>query len=179
MTHDHIHPHGDHEHSHEHDHEHGHEHAPSPRSMPAEAVHSLHDYQAEKRAARRAMFASKDIDDIVEFNEDAWKARTSATDVIVAVTEELIARLVLEHFPKAHAIVLYEDTSHDAPHGHLEKIVDVEGNVLILGSSDEWHDFAWAQEADEYIWDLHHLDRDGFVFEEQKRRRHIPIKPQF
>lgn len=169
MTHDHTHPH------HPHD---EHEHAPSPRSMPAEAVHALHNHQAEKRAARRAMFASKGVDDVLDMNEDAWKARSAATDVVVAATEELLARLICEHFPTAVSIVLYEDTSHDAPHGHLEQIIDADGHVIMLGTSNEWHDFAWAQEADEYVWDLHHLDRDGFIFEGQRRRRHIPVTPQ-
>lgn len=167
-----------HEHTHPHHPQDGHEHAPSPRVMPAEAVHALHNHQAEKRATRRAMFASKGLEDVLEMNEDAWKARSASTDVIVAATEELLARLISEHFPQAASIVLYEDTSHDAPHGHLERVLDADDNVIILGTSNEWHDFAWAQEADEYIWDLHHLDRDGFVSEGQRRRRHIPIIPQ-
>jgi len=145
--------------------------------MPSDAVHALHNHQAEKRAARRAMFASKGIDDVLDMNEDAWKARSASTDVIVAATEELLARMIVEHFPEAASIVLYEDTSHDAPHGHLERILDADGNVIMLGTSNEWHDFAWAQEADEYIWDLHHLDRDGFVADGQRRRRHIPVAP--
>lgn len=170
MTHDHSQPH--------HDNDHAHSHAPSPRTLPSDTVKALHDHQAEKRAARRAMFSGKPVDDVLEMNEDAWKARTAATDVVVAATEELLARLIVDHFPTASAAILYEDTSHDAPHGHLEKIVDGEGRVVMLGTSDEWHDLPWAQEADEYIWDLHHLDRDGFTHDGSRRRRHIPINPQ-
>lgn len=171
MTHDHSQPH--------HENTHSHEHAPAPRRLPGHAVQALHDSQAEKRASRRVMFAGQHVDAVLEMNEDAWRARSAATDVVVAATEELLARLVADHFPTAVAIVLYEDTSHDAPHGHLEKIVDADGHTLILGTSDQWHDLAWAQEADEYVWDLHHLDRDGFVYEEHnRRRRHIPINPQ-
>lgn len=159
MTHDHSHPH----------------HAPEPRAIPVEAAKALHDHQAEKRNARRAMFAGQALDAVLEMNEDAWKARSAATDVVVAATEELLARLIATHIPEAAEIVLYEDTSHDAPHGHLEQIIDANGHVVMHGTSDHWHDLPWAQEADEYVWDIHHLDRDGFVYDGTRRRRHIPI----
>lgn len=177
MTHDHSHPH--HGNSHDHNDEHGHSHAaPEPKVMPAAATQALHDRQAEKRNARRAMFSDKTVEDVLEMNEDAWKARSASTEVVVAATEELLARTVLQHFPTAVLVTLYEDVSHDAPHGHLERIEDVNGHVLILGTSDTWHDLSWSQEVDEYVWDLHHLDRDGFVLDGNRRRRHIPMSSQ-
>lgn len=176
MSHTHDHPH-DHPHDHDHDHSHGHDHAhaPDPRVLPAEVTDALYAAQQAKLEQRRAPLASRPTSDIQAAYEQAWAARVEATSIIVSVTEELLARLVASHVPGAHEIVLYEDHSHDAPHGHVKHVLDADGNVLLEGTGDAWHDAGWTEDADEYVWDLHHLDRDGFIPDGAQRLRRIPV----
>lgn len=168
-SHDHT---GEHSHDHgiagEHGHEHGHEHEVAPTWMPG--VSDL-----DRQAARWRLAGATDeaLDDLFD---ESWHGRRTATELILAITEEKIARLVTEQHPTATEIVLYEDYSHDSPHAH---VLDVRAGrtVLVSGTGDDWHDQSWTGEVDEFVWDLHHLDRAGFTAEGHLRTRHIPILP--
>lgn len=171
----HSHPHGHsdehthaHEHSHEHEASHGHEHSHEHVTLEVDAATA--DDMA-RREARRAELHDLTLGDLEVSHEVVWRARRQATDTIVVYTEEMMARLVHAHFPTAAQIVLYEDTSHDAPHGHVLHIVDADGHVLIDGTGDTWHDAAWTDAIDDLVFDLHHLDREGFRTEKRNGRR--------
>jgi hypothetical protein len=114
------------------------------------------------RVARRRDYLTTLKNDLADLHEQAWKMRRAATEQIIALTEETLARIVADHLPTAAMVVLYEDTSHDAPHGHVLHVLDADGHVLIEGTGDLWHDSAWTDEVDELVFDLHHLDREGF-----------------
>ena len=107
--------------------------------------------------------------------DSAWSVRRTATEAIIAMTEESIARAVAENLPGAHEVVLYEDHSHDAPHAHVRHVLDVHGEVLIAANGDDWHELEWTPEVDELVWDLYHLDRAGFHLGAEGRTRQIRV----
>jgi hypothetical protein len=113
--------------------------------------------------------------DVTAVYERAWTTRVKATEQVIAATEELLARAVGAAVPGAVEVVLYEDHSHDAPHGHVLHIADADGNPIMSGTGDDWHDASWTETVDEYVWDLHHLDREGFQTEGTQRIRRIPL----
>lgn len=124
---------------------------------------ALQRHQDADRARARHGMAEQTDTDIRALYEDAWAARHEVTRVIIATTEELLARHIKAVFPEAASVVLYEDVSHDAPHGHVHSVRDAAGDVIIEGTSDAWHDAEWSGDIDEFVWDLFHLDRDGFL----------------
>lgn len=171
----------DHPHSHEHPHTHGdapahtHEHGGHHHEHTAPADLS-HGAAFEQRLAARGPYSGLSEDELAASYEEQWSVRRAATESIIALTEETIARLVELHVPDAAEVVLYEDHSHDAPHAHVRHIVDASGEVLIEANGDAWHDEDWTGEIDELVWDLYHLDRHGFVSGGHGRVRHIPVK---
>lgn len=182
VEHNHTHTHGDvtHSHSHAHEggeetHEHPHTHGHVEKISVASSLSGLAAQSHAKRLAKREEYSHADGSDLDAKYEEAWIARQELTSAIVAITEEMIARLVLEDFPTATEVVLYEDHSHDAPHAHVLYILSNDV-VLIEGTSDEWHD-QMNSDIDELVWDLHHIDRPGFVNEDAHsslRLRRIP-----
>lgn len=179
MTHEHSHEHN-HSHSHDggHTHDHAHGHAvPRSRAWGYPELDSLAETKDRARLSSRAVFAGVSDDAVAADLEAFWAARVSATRQLTAATEETLARIVARHLPNAAMVVLYEDTSHDAPHGHVHTILDGHGHTLIEGTSDQWHDLDWAGDVDDLVWDLHHVDRDGFTDDGTGLRvRRIPIR---
>lgn len=150
--------------------------APAPRGMEAVDLQALREKQLEHRERERAIFRGQETLALNTIYEEAWEGRNKASRVISAVSEELLARKVKAIFPTATLIVLFEDTSHDTAHGHLESILDTNYEVLALGVSDAWHEADWSHELDEHVWDLFQLDREGFVTDpDGVRRRTIAI----
>lgn len=129
----------------------------------------------QNRASERNKYSTLDEADMSAFYDKMWLQRKEATKAIIALTEEMISRMVKQHLPEAAEIVLYEDHSHDEPHAHVKHIVDHSGAILIEGVSDEWHDLPWSNETDELVWDLYHLDRTGFIREQNGKYRRITI----
>jgi hypothetical protein len=185
-SHDHSHDHShgrSHDDSHDHSHTSGEPHegtgappAAPPRVLPAPALQALHEAQARTREQQRELLAGLTHEELQDLYEQNWKIRTDSSNAIVTASEELLARAVTAELPAAAMVVLYEDTSHDAPHGHVHSVLDITGDVLISGTSDAWHDAEWTEEVDEFVWDIHQLDRAGFRTEGSMRVRRIPIR---
>lgn len=171
-----------HKHTHSHDHSHGHSHNDSHshveevfNSSPAGFADSVNLKEYEKRNSSREELQGMPENKMEQLYDIAWKQRKEATATIVTMTEEMLSRMVKEHFPESVEIVLYEDHSHDAPHAHVKHVVNSEGLILIDGTSDEWHDLSWTPDVDELVWDLYNLDRQGFQREGHNRYRRIAI----
>jgi hypothetical protein len=131
--------------------------------------------EMDQRLASRQEYTDSSDAALQTVYEEAWEVRRSATEVVVTVTEEMVARAVRAQFPDADQIVLYEDHSHDAAHAHVLHVVDADGHVLIAGTGEEWHDADWSSDIDELVWDLYHLDRSGFLHEGDQRLRRITV----
>lgn len=107
--------------------------------------------------------------------EKFWKNYTEARNAAALACHSKLAEIISQHYPEAQTIILYEDRSHDAPHGHLEGILDVNGSLIISGTSDEWHELDWSADADDLIWDTYHLGSHLFNTLDGKRRLVIRI----
>lgn len=92
---------------------------------------------------------------LVEALDETWERKQNLSLAAFHICEELLARVIVENVPGAAIIVVTQDTSHDAPHGHLKRVRDAAGNVLVDASSAEYHDLPWAYQADEYVYDLY------------------------
>ncbi len=164
---------------HEHTHEDGttHSHAPlHPIStLPGRPENRAAGEEYDERVSTRSEY--RNVEDMaLETEQDKfWVARIALTKSILAITEEQLSRIVIVNIPEAVEIVLYEDKSHDAPHGHVLHVVDKDGKILMEGTGDDWHDAGWTSEVDEYVWDIYNLDRQGFYTIENKRIRKIPL----
>ena len=104
--------------------------------------------------------------------DDAWATRSLATDRACRLYAARILSTVREHVPDADTVVLREDTSHLPAHGHVDAILGVGGEDLLvrLGS---WHDLDWTGSVDEDVWDLHHMAPHLFTLNEDGVRRLI------
>lgn len=103
-------------------------------------------------------------------HEEAWVDFLAAKSELVQSTCSMIASTVLENLESAAYIVLYEDRSHDAPHGHVEAIYNAAGETLLEGAGDSWHDLDWASDIDEWVWDIYYVSAESFTAIEGKRR---------
>lgn len=178
VTHSHEHGHNhDHSHNHEHEHTHSHDEASNVEEVfntsPAGDGDVAKDY--ETRAAKRETYRNYSDDDLDDSFNAMWNIRRNNTNIILALTEETISRIVKKNIPNAAEIVLYEDHSHDAPHAHALLVSDEKGHVLIEGTGDDWHEASWTMDVDELIWDLYNLDPHGFHREGKIRYRRIAI----
>lgn len=144
-----------------------------------ELVHAYHQRNAEARLARRRESAVGLSDQDISDSLDRLAREIRAlNDASVALTDEHLARLVSSNVPGAFDVVLVEDTSHDAPHGHVHSVRDTAGRTLLDGRSDEWHDLPWTGDVDEDVFDLFHLAREDFVeMPGIGRARVIPVHP--
>lgn len=107
--------------------------------------------------------------------QDAWARYSAAEKDLVKTISQMIANEVAEHMPDAAFIVLYQDTSHDAPHGHIEAVLDSNGVNLITSQHLDWHDLEWTSDIDEWAWDIHHLSPSSFIRLGERRRFIIRI----
>lgn len=108
--------------------------------------------------------------------EVAWEEYTAARGTAARVCQNKLMNIIRENYPDVATIVLYEDRSHDAPHGHLEGIFNAHGSLLISGVSDAWHELEWASDADDLIWDIYHLGSQFFNNIGGKRRLILKVR---
>lgn len=107
--------------------------------------------------------------------ENSWREYIAARGELVRATSHKIMNAVSEHLPDVKWIVFYEDRSHDAPHGHIEGILDEDGHDLVQASGQDWHDLDWTGDIDEWTWDLYHLHAEMFM-KIGSRRRFIIVR---
>jgi hypothetical protein len=100
--------------------------------------------------------------------EASWSEYTEAKKKVAAYSIKKMVSLVKSQLPEASYIVLYEDHSHDAPHGHIEAFIDSTEHTIKL--DQDWHDLSWSNEVDEIVWDIYHLAKEHFVLIDGKRR---------
>jgi hypothetical protein len=105
--------------------------------------------------------------------EIAWSSYSKAKREVIAHTIVKMNEIVLNNLPHAKYVLLYEDHSHDAPHGHVEVFLDETQHAIEL--SEDWHDLAWSSEVDEYVWDIYNLGKEYFTLVDGKRRLLIEI----
>jgi hypothetical protein len=110
--------------------------------------------------------------------EDAWSNFVNARNEAATASQSQLARVIKDNLPSAEVIVIYEDRTHDAPHGHLEGVLDSDGKLIIAGTTDKWHDLEWTTEADEIVWDLYYLGSHLFNLIAGKRRMIIDLRHQ-
>jgi hypothetical protein len=103
-----------------------------------------------------------------EAYENSWSAYSVAKQNVIVQTMNMLARIVHAQLPTAKFIILYEDHSHDAPHGHIESFLDESGHLIDLG--EDWHDIPWGSEVDELVWDIYNLAKEHFTTSGDKRR---------
>jgi hypothetical protein len=101
------------------------------------------------------------VGDVDSQLDEAWLARAQANRRIVTLTATRLADLVRAHLPSAQVIVVREDTSHLPAHGHLDRVEDADGLVLLDTHHGEWHDLPWSAQADDDVWDLYHVAEPG------------------
>jgi len=121
---------------------------------------SLDNLQHGAEENRKRLSNEKYSEDEYEL---AWATYSRVRNKISDMTQKRIMEHVLEHIPEACFVVLYEDRSHDAPHGHCEGIYSCSGEELLSGTSDTWHDLDWTSDIDEFIWDVYHVSSDRFT----------------
>lgn len=163
---------------HAHNENHNHTHAEETNSflnLPGGENNSHVSIDYQNRVEARTNYINIDEADMSAVYDQMWVKRKEATQAIIALTEEMISRMVKQHIPDAVEIVLYEDHSHDEPHAHVKHVVNNSGIILIEGTSDEWHELSWGNDIDELVWDLYHLDRTGFIRENNTKYRRIAI----
>lgn len=100
--------------------------------------------------------------------ESAWVSYSDARKKTVAYVIARMLGIVRQNNPEAAYVLLYEDHSHDAPHGHVEAFLDKNHHVIELDT--DWHDVEWSNEVDEYVWDIYNLGKETFSLIEGKRR---------
>ncbi len=99
-----------------------------------------------------------------------WKTRESATSALFVLHCTRAMKIVRQNIPEAVTVVLREDTSHLPPHGHVDDILDADGNTL-MPHHDDWHDSEWTHEVDEEVWDIYYLSSIRFAHESDGVRR--------
>lgn len=100
--------------------------------------------------------------------ESSWSEYAEAKKIVAAYSIKKMIALVKSQLPDAAYIVLYEDHSHDAPHGHIEAFLDSTEHTIKL--EQDWHDLSWSNEVDEVVWDIYHLAKEHFILNDGKRR---------
>lgn len=118
-----------------------------------------------------ALLTSEAVDD--ESYEEAWAEYSAAKKKVVAYTIQKMVGLIIEQVPEVAYVILYEDHSHDAPHGHIEALLDASQHSINLGG--DWHDLGWTNEVDEYVWDVYNLGKEYFSLTGGKRRLLIKV----
>lgn len=99
-----------------------------------------------------------------------WKQRDIATKTLTQLTAASIMRRTLRHLPETAVIVLREDTSHLPAHGHVDDILDKDGNSC-MPHHEDWHDLEWTHEVDEDVWDIYYFASQRFTTEPDGVRR--------
>lgn len=132
------------------------------QTFPLPSAPSISTQRVMKRRALKPL--SGDALYEVGIPSDAKDRLSYANDPLVAIgIEDAIARAILDRFPEAHRIEIFEDISHDAPHGHIGKVLDERKNLLIDGTSEEWHNLEWTRSVDEDAWDFHYYAYELFT----------------
>lgn len=108
-----------------------------------------------------------------ETYELAWSTYSRAKREVIAHTILKMNDIVLNKLSQAKYVLLYEDHSHDAPHGHIEVFLDESKHVIKL--DEDWHDLEWSSEVDEYVWDIYNLGKEYFTLIDGRRRLLIEI----
>ncbi len=100
--------------------------------------------------------------------ELAWSNYSRAKREVIAHTILKMNAIILGKLNGVKYVLLYEDHSHDAPHGHIEVFLDETQHQIELGG--DWHDLDWSSEVDEYVWDIYNLGKEYFTLIDGKRR---------
>lgn len=111
---------------------------------------------------------SEDALELEEALESAWSEYVASKKKIVACSTKSALGIIQKFFPEAKYLVVYEDHSHDAPHGHIDVILDEAMHKIEI--SEDWHDLEWSHEVDELIWDIYTLSKEYFSLVGGKRR---------
>jgi hypothetical protein len=128
-----------------------------------------------QRAAKRRVLALLSDDELCDLEDPVPADAYTVIPLAGIAIEETIARIILEQFPTAVAVIVVEDSSHDDPHGHVGPIIDENGDCLLDGRTDAWHDLEWTSEVDDLAWDLHYLARPIFTEDKSGFTLTIPI----
>lgn len=94
--------------------------------------------------------------------DDAWSTRSLATDRACRIYTALILSAVREHVPDVVEVILREDTSHLPAHGHVDAIINSNGENIMEQLGD-WHELEWVSDVDENVWDIYHLAPHLFI----------------
>lgn len=119
----------------------------------------------------REHYAAFDDTELDEALNGIWAERERASAQAALVIAEMISRLIVQHIPNAARVVLVEDRSHGAPHGHVRDIFDGDGAHLISGRGDDWHNLDWSHDVDEHVHDLHYLASQVFSYDADLQER--------
>ncbi len=115
-----------------------------------------------------ALNVSVPISHLDEELEKSWAGYVAAKKDVVFHSTHMIMSVIRKHLPNARYVVIYEDHSHDAPHGHIEAILDAEMHKVEVDG--DWHDLEWSNEVDELVWDIYNLSKEYFSLNGGKRR---------
>ena len=118
-------------------------------------------------------------DYLVEAYEETWASRDEISSVAAVIAEEMLIRALEELFPEGVLEVhLYEDKTHGSPHGHVLRVIDVNGETIVEGTSEVWHDTSGTSEIDELASEIYQLVPTCFSYdkEENARMHVIPVE---
>lgn len=142
------------------EHTHSHSHGISHEEIATLAASHFHKDMAAIKA--------QSYSDLETALEESWSEYVSAKRKVVFYSSEQALAIVKNFVPNAAYLVIYEDNSHDAPHGHLEVILDESMHEIAL--DEDWHDLDWSHEIDELVWDIYTLAKEYFTLVGGKRR---------
>jgi hypothetical protein len=107
---------------------------------------------------------------IEESLDRAWELRTKTNLLIGKLLSAKIAKTVSANLPNTKTIIVREDTSHLPPHGHVDDILDSDGESL-MPKSEDWHDLFWSADVDDDVYDLYDIFSYKFIVEDDGIRR--------
>lgn len=142
--------------------EHSHSH---PHEISHESLNLLYNSQFHREVKELGLPGGSDIEEQLE---RFWSEYVLSKKKVVVKSAELALEIIRKFLPEAKYILIYEDHSHDAPHGHIEAILD--GSMHSIHIHGDWHDLEWTHEVDELVWDIYTLSKEYFSLVEGKRR---------
>ena len=102
-------------------------------------------------------------DDLTNRIEDAWEARENTTSLLVKCLSALMVRYVMDVYPNAKIVILREDTSHLPAHGHVDQILDEEGEDVVQDGHNSEDGHHWPISLDEVAWEMYHVAPHAFI----------------
>lgn len=115
----------------------------------------------ERLALRVSGVSSISMEDADEAAERAWQRREQANSELLHALGVQMAQCLRSQYPETRLIVLREDLSHLPAHGHVDQILNGEGQSVVAHLPADGH--GWPTDADDLAWEIYHVASHQFV----------------